>query len=104
MNLNTLIAYLDWKMPQRRSPHDEKDDYSILLRELEIFEYNNFAKLNKALDKTVNAVEAFERDSQLHLTGFTFTRTGAVRVSLQFLIPTTLKNFSVFMEFETLIT
>ena len=84
MNLNTLIAYLDWKMPQRRSPHDEKDDYSILLRELEIFEYNNFAKLNKALDKTVNAVEAFERDSQLHLTGFTFTRTGAVRVSLSF--------------------
>ena len=25
MNLNTLIAYLKWKMPKRRSPHDEKD-------------------------------------------------------------------------------
>ena len=60
---------------------------------LEIFEYNNFVKLNKALDKTVNAVEAFERDSQLHLTGFTFTRTGAVRVSLQLLDPHYIEKF-----------
>jgi putative GTP pyrophosphokinase len=96
MNLNTLISYLKWKMPKRQSPHDEKDDYSILLRELEIFEYNNFAKLNNALDRTINALEAFEAESQLRLTGFTFTRTGAVRVSLQLLDPRYIEKFLSF--------
>ncbi len=89
MNLTTLLAYLDWKLPAR--DWGDKRDYSGLLKELEATGYNDLIKLNQSLDRTIDAVEAYEKDDPPTQTigkktvKIWYSKVGIVRVALEML-------------------
>ena len=68
MNLNTLRAYLAWKLPDREE--SENSLYSELLYDLKLQRtgYSNFGKLDEALNKSARAVEAMEKDLNVYHT------------------------------------
>jgi len=61
MNLNTLQAYLHWKLPKRKRTIE--NEYSILLGELQATGYDQFDKLDSAFEKMYPAlIEDEKRD------------------------------------------
>jgi len=60
MNLDTLIAYLRWKLPNRKQT--DIKSRSELLSELEITGYSQFKKLDEALNTCIRVVEIDEKE------------------------------------------
>jgi putative GTP pyrophosphokinase len=88
IELDSLIAYLDSKLPNRKS-----NDYSVaaeLVSELKENGYNTLQGLDNILERTDEAIKAYEEahppfDKDNHLRSCIFSQVGAVRVGMEFL-------------------
>lgn len=86
INIDNLVEYLNWKLGNRKS--DEEQELATLLSQLTNFKYTKLDQLDKTLNRTLNAIEAFEKeyppiDLDTGQSGI-FTQMGAVRVALKF--------------------
>lgn len=90
MNLDTLRAYLAWKLPDREKAEDIH--LSDLLSDLQKTGYFHFRKLDEALNKSLLAAEAEEKDEPPHKPGpkgemipIRYNQVGLVRGCLKIL-------------------
>lgn len=86
IELDSLIAYLDSKLPNRKS-----NDFAAaeLVNELKEYGYNTLQDLDSILEKTIDAIKAYEEanpplDKNNHLQPCIFSQVGAIRVGMGF--------------------
>ena len=60
INLDSLMAYIRWKFPERGQPSQE--DAAELLNELQALDYINLSDLNVTIERALNAVLSRERE------------------------------------------
>lgn len=85
MNLDTLRAYLGWKLPNRETTKDIH--YSELLSELQKTGYSRFQSLDEDLDRSIHIGEMSEKEMPPSTQSKRFTDVGIVRASLEILNP-----------------
>jgi len=98
MNLTTLQAYLEWKFPDREK--SSQTEYSKLLLELKNTGYQQFKKLDEALEKAFRVAELYEKENppikrlgEGKSVEIRYSDVGFVRACLELLDPTFGKYF-----------
>jgi len=89
INLDTLVAYLRMKYPDRRAADSKV--ISSLVEELQAAGYTRIRGLDTALRRSATAFEAYEKDNPPK-PGPTYADIGAVRISLSILDESYLKG------------
>lgn len=87
IDLDNLTEYLSWRLPDRGQ--SEQEDIADLLEELRKYGYTRLAQLDNAMNKTEDAIKAFEEkyppfDIETYEEDGPYNQVGAVRMALCF--------------------
>lgn len=87
IDLDNLSAYLDWRLPDRKRSESGTAELVIELKE---YNYNTLKELDDAINKTIDAVYAYEEkyppiDSEDHNIKTNYAQIGIVRNTLGFI-------------------
>lgn len=85
INLDNLIEFLNWKLPDRKS--NDRESVAVLFKEITSLGYTKLDELDSAISRARNAFEAYEAKYPPFVLGTreetTFSQVGVVRVSLE---------------------